>query len=476
MATGIGRRGAVDAGRAGGGDMAPVLAVDTDTTPTEARYAELFTATYADRLRYLHARGCWYEFQGHAWRPDRDGGIVRHALGFVRLQQQAALQIVGDRAAKQAAARFAISAESKAFLERLIGLAKNLKPLADAGDDWDADPWLLGVPNGVVDLRTGELRDGRPEDRITQQTAVPYIADAECPRWERFLAEIFDNDVELVEFIQAFAGYSLTGDTREQCLILGYGSGANGKTTLLNTLSYVLGDYAHVMPFTTIERQRSTIPNDVAALAGKRFVTAAETTEGARLNEARVKALVGCDPVSARFLHGEWFTFRPCAKFWLAVNHRPSVGDDSPGFWRRIRLLPFARAFTGADRDDTLEAKLRAEGPGILRWAVEGCLRWQRDGLPAPAAVLHATEEYRQDADMLADFLAEACVIEPGASARAADLQEAYARWADRARLSRSDRLNARELSRRLADRFTKRKTMTGWVYDGLRVASEKLW
>lgn len=444
--------------------------------PTEAQYAERFAAAYSERLRFLHARGEWFEFTGHTWRPDRDGGIVRHALEFVRGEQKRVVQGPGDRGARQAATKFAITAESKNFLDRLIGLAKNFHPLADTGDGWDSEPWLLGAPNGTINLQSGELRAGLPADRVTLSVRAPFDTAATCPRFERFLSEVLDNDAELVEFLQRFVGYCLTGSTREQVLAILHGTGANGKTTLLNVIAWVLGDYADNLPFASIERQRTSIPNDLAKLAGKRFVTASETNDGTRLNEARLKALTGSDPISARFLHGEWFTFTPVAKFLLAVNHKPAVRDDSVGFWRRIRLVPLVRSFSGSVRDDSLEDQLKAEGPGILRWAVDGALAWQRDGLPTPPAVMAATQDYQEDSDVLAEFLDQACDIEGEASVRASDIQDAYQRWADKQRLGRHDRLSAKDFGRRMAERFTRRKTMTGWVYAGVKVATTRLW
>ena len=205
-------------------------------------------------------------------------------------------------------------------------------------------------------------------------TSVPFVRDAQATRWERFLDDIFSSDHELIAFVQRFIGYCLTGMTTEQALALFYGRGANGKTTFINVISRVLGDYAHNLPFSTVElRQRASIPNDLAALDGRRFVTASETNDGVRLNEARIKALTGCDRLSARFLHGEWFSFQPVAKFVLAVNHKPVVRDDSKGFWRRIRLVSFTQCFEGRRRDDQLEQRLLEEAEGILCWAVEGC-------------------------------------------------------------------------------------------------------
>jgi hypothetical protein len=223
-------------------------------------------------------------------------------------------------------------------LEAALALAQSERPIADSGEDWDADPWLLAVANGVVDLRTGALSEGRPDDRITMHSPVPYDPEAQCPRWLVFLREVFGDDDELIDFIWRACAYSLSGLTNEECHFLCFGSGCNGKGTLNRVQRDILGDYAANTAFSTLEMSsRNGIPNDLAALYGKRLVTASELNEAVRLNEARMKMLAGQDPVTARFLHGEFFTFVPNAKFWLAVNHKPMVNDDSTGFWRKIR-------------------------------------------------------------------------------------------------------------------------------------------
>jgi putative DNA primase/helicase len=228
-------------------------------------------------------------------------------------------------------------------------------------------------------------------------------------------------------------GYCLTGDTSEQCLFLAFGDGSNGKSTFLNIIGYILGDYAHNLPFSAFEvKKNSSIPNDVATLVGRRFVTAVETSESQRLNEARIKALTGGDRITARFLHAEYFTFQPAAKFWLAFNHKPRVTDDSHGFWRRIRLIPFTQTFDESSKDRQLESKLRSEAPGILAWAVRGCIEWQQQqhGLGMPRAVEVATREYRSENDVLAEFVDNCCVIDPTQSVSSADLFVAYGHWA----------------------------------------------
>jgi putative DNA primase/helicase len=220
------------------------------------------------------------------------------------------------------------------------------------------------------------------------------------------------------------------------------------------------------MPFTTIEmRDRAAIPNDLAALVNRRFVTASETNDGTRLNESRVKTLTGCDPLTARFLHGEFFTFEPIAKFWLSVNHKPIVRDDSYGFWRRLRLIPFLKTFPV---NAQLAVELQAEAPGILAWAVRGCLAWQRDGLNPPAIVQNATREYETDSDPLAAFWAEACDADPDAQVRASELFEHYRRWAEKHGLSERERLSATAFGRKVSDHLRRSRTREGMVYFGV--------
>jgi putative DNA primase/helicase len=431
---------------------------------TEAGAAERFARLHGDDVRYDHRRQRWLLWQGHRWMPDADAAVTRLALTFARVWQRDALDLPNDQ--REAATKFAFRLERRDGLNNLLGLAKALKPIADSGGSWDTDPWLLGVPNGVVNLRTGTLRAGRQDDHITMQASVEYDADAQCPRWQAFVSEIFAGDTALAAFIQRAVGYSLTGITTEQCLLLLYGRGSNGKGSFTNTLKHMLGDYAWNMPFATIElRDRAAIPNDLAALVNRRFITASETNDGTRLNESRVKALTGCDPVTARFLHGEFFTFEPVAKFWLSVNHKPIVRDDSYGFWRRLRLIPFTQTF---EVNPGLAEELRAEAPGILAWCVRGCESWQREGLHPPAVVTDATREYEADSDVLAGFLSEACEEDPAAEVRASELYDHYRRWSDGHGLSERERLTSTAFGRKAAERLRREKTRDGWVYFGV--------
>lgn len=437
-----------------------------DVPLTEAGASERFAALHGDNLKFDHRRGRWLFWSGHRWTPDTDGAVMRLALEFVRAWQADAVEIA-DRGRKEDVFRFLLRLERRDALTSLLSLAGSMRPIATSGESWDSDPWLLCAPNGVVDLRTGILQPGQRSDLITLATAATFDPDAACPRWARFISEIFGGDSELVAFVRRAIGYSLTGITTEQCLMLAYGVGANGKSTLVNAIASTLGDYAHNLPFSSLEYSRaSSIPNDIASLVGRRFVSSSEANDGTRLNESRVKALTGCDPMPARFLHQEWFSFAPVCKIWLAVNHKPIVRDDSFGFWRRVRLVPFAQTFSV---DARLADALRAEAPGILRWAVEGCLAWQRDGLSPPDVVTRATSEYEQDSDHFGQFVDEALTADPEAHVRAADLYQHYRLWADRHGLTERERLTATGFGRKAAERFPRRATETGKVYEGVR-------
>jgi putative DNA primase/helicase len=391
----------------------------------------MFAHESKDDLRYDHSRKRWLVWGGHWWLEDRDGLVHRRALSIARMRGQG-LPGARDDEEREEERKWAIGSESRARLDAMVKLAESAYPLADAGDGWDSDPMLLGVGNGVIDLRTGVLRKGRPADRITLHMDLNFDPHAESPRWEQFLREVFCGDEALIEFVQQAVGYNLTGLTSEQCLFLCYGTGANGKSTFLEVLRHIWGGYGYNLPFSAFElKARSAISNDIAAIAGKRLVTALETNESVQLNEARIKALTGCDPITARYLYREYAVFPPTAKLWLAFNHLPDAADDSHGFWRRIRLIPFEQQFTGEQADKDLLAKLKAEAPGILNWALKGLRKYKQTGLSVPPAVVAASDTYRKESDRLEDFIEERCVVAESAQVEAAALWTEYLLWVE---------------------------------------------
>ena len=436
----------------------PALTIEPQNSDrlTDTSNAELLAQLFGNQLRFDHRRRRWLLWRTHHWEPDSDGYISRLAVDAARIRYARA-ESVADLRERQRIASWSISSESRMRLDACIAVARNIKPIADSGENWDSDPMLLGVNNGVVDLKTGELRPGRPDDRITMTTGVDFAPDAKCPRWLQFLDEVFGNS-ELIDWLWRALGYSLTGDTTEQCVFIGHGIGANGKGVFCGAIHGALGDYAYSSPFSTFELyQRASIPNDLAALEFKRFVNSSETNDNTRLNEARIKAISGCDPITARYLHQEYFTFWPHLKLWLFVNHKPKVADDSFGFWRRVRLIPFTRQFTGDADDRRLAEKLRVEALGILTWLVRGCLKWQERGLePIPECVKVATQEYREESDVLAGFVVESCIEHPKATIKASELYNEYKNWAVEQGMREKETLTSTAFGCRMRDRYQK--------------------
>jgi putative DNA primase/helicase len=404
-----------------------------DFLRTDFGNAELFASVYGKPLstvekpvvKFDHKQGRWLR-----WTPKQRRWMEDKQKQVRQLMKMTARKRLRD-AESDEQVKWALHSESRPAIDNALELAKSVEPISDDGERWDANPWLLGVANGVVDLRTGRLRQAKPEDRVTLYLPVAYDPAAKCPRFEQFLQEIFNGDAELIGFIQRSVGYSLTGLVDEHCLFACYGEGANGKSTLLGVVQYILGDYAVNLPFSALEMSgRSSIPNDVAMLAGRRFATAIETGESVRLNEARIKAITGGDLITARHLFKNFFTFAPTHKLWLAFNHKPRICDASEGMWRRIRLIPFLRQFTGDERDKKLVNKLKAEAPGILNWMIEGCRLWQKQGLGEPQVVKNATAAYRDESDHLAQFIEDCCVVDSTATVTSADLWKRYEQWA----------------------------------------------
>ena len=321
--------------------------------------------------------------------------------------------------------RFQTAAKIRAIVE----LATTEPGIPITMAELDADPWALNVDNGTVDLRTGELRPHDPAEMHSKIVPYAYVPEAEAPTWMRFLEEVFDADSSLIEFVQRFAGYSLTGDVREQLLLFGHGSGANGKSTMFTMLRQLAGDYGLQLDPTVLtaaaHEQHPTGLTDLAA----RLVTTTETEAGKRLAEALVKQLTGGDPIRARRMRGNYYEFWPSHHIWLAGNHLPPIRGTDLGIWRRICLVPFDVTFEGERQDPELPAKLEAEAEGVLAWAVRGCLAWQQDGLVIPERVRAATARYRTSQDHVGRFLAECCVVEADAYVSAKALREVYEAW-----------------------------------------------
>lgn len=393
--------------------------------------AERLVSLHGNDLRYCFPWEKWLVWDKNRWIIDVSGEVKRRAKDVVAALYAAAAE-EQDRITRTALAQFGLRCEAHNKQNSFILSAQSETGIPVVPDNLDRDPWLFNVQNGTVDLQTGELRPHDRLDLITKLAPVNHDLAAECPLWWKFLYEIFNHNENLIRFLQKAVGYALTGSTQEQCLFFLYGLGANGKSTLLEVLQALLGDYSkRTSTETFLIKKSGGIPNDVAALRGARFVSAVEVESGRRLAEVLVKEMTGGDTITARFLHSEFFEFKPEFKIFLAANHKPVIRGTDIAIWRRIHLLPFTVQIPKEERDPRLAEKLKAELPGILKWALEGCLLWQSEGLDPPQEVQAATQEYREEMDPLADFLAECCIVAPDKFAKAADLYKAFTEWAE---------------------------------------------
>jgi len=436
------------------------------TRLTDTSNAEMMLESFGGKIRFDHRRNRWLIWKGHRWQPDDDGSITRLAIESARKRYQEAV-LIGDTKEREQASKWAIQSENRQKVESTIALTKVLKPIADNGDNWDSDNFLLSCPNGIVNLKTGKLRKGKPEDRITMSTETEYKPRAKAPRWEQFIDEIFQGNKDLSKYVHKALGYSITGDTSEQAAFFNFGSGANGKSVMFKTIRTILGDYAHDAPASLLQRGYNKSTNDVAATECKRFLVSSEALSTSKIDEQRLKAWTGGDRVSARYLYSEFFDFEPTVKPWLFVNHKPRVDDDSFGFWRRVKLIPFNAIFTGKTDDKELYNKLKLEHEGILVWLVKGCLLWKKDGLePAPAVVNEGTAEYQAENDELQDFLADRDQKEE--FTKASELYRDYAIWCGTQNYTQKDILSKTAFGRRMTDKFQKVRKNNGIHYKGV--------
>lgn len=417
---------------------------------TDAGNAELFAARYGDKIRYDATMFRWLEWKGHWWEPMSESALYNYAKLLLRQQGDASQQIAED-SKRQWATKWYQYSEASFRLDALINLARKESPTFDCEGGWDEHPWLLGVDNGIVDLKTGTLRQGNPADRVTMHMEVSFDPNAKCDRWVQFIGEIFGGDPELIHYVQKAVGYSLTGEVSEQCFFFLHGDGENGKSTFLEILLHLLGPYGHTLPESVLEKRSFAISNEIAAIPNKRLIVIGEVREG-QLNENLLKALTGGDQQRARRLYKESFEFHPVGKIWFAANRKPEVKDTSHGFWRRVRLIPFKLRVAADKKDLQLKERLlESEASGILRWAVEGAVMYAKEGLsPVPAAITEATESYHEEMDDVGRFLEDRCVAGDGMIVGATDLFKAYLYWCEETGVSKLSQKNfGDEMTRR---------------------------
>jgi len=395
---------------------------------TDMGNAERFAQQHGSKIRWVPKYNQWASWDGRRWKLDEGGAAVRLAKETARgLFFEAGREPEGEKRKKIVA--HAVASQYANRIEAMIRLAKS--DLEIEPDMLDADPWLLNVENGTLDLRTGELSDHDPADLMTKLAPVEYDPNAKAPRFDAFLRETLVED-DLIRYVQQASGYTLTGSVRERALVVLHGGGKNGKSTFTELLQDLLGDYSATVDVEILLNQRnpsSTASYTLAELAGARYVSTAEVGENRQLAEARVKAITGGDKINARSPYGKPFDYKPQFKLWLSTNDKPTIRGTDDAIWDRIKLVPFTQRFEGENADTTLPAKLREELPGELAWMVRGCLDWLENGLLEPIEVTSATQGYRDEMDRFAEFVDEVCFVKEEATVRAMDLWEAWVNW-----------------------------------------------
>lgn len=419
-------------------------------TVTEDAGAREFVRRHLDELLYCHGHGAWFRWVGSHWEREGTGMALDYARAVAHDLSE------GVESKGRAAVR------NSKFAGGIVRFAQADRSFAVKADTWDTDPFLLGTPDGTVELKSGVLRPARPEDRITRVTAVGPTPAATCPTWLKFLDDITRSDQGLIEFLRAWFGYCLTGDTREHAILFCYGGGGNGKSVLINTLRGILGDYSITAAMDSFAAsQNDRHPTDLAMLRGARLVTASETEEGRQWAEARIKQMTGGDPITARFMRRDYFTYQPQFKLTIIGNHKPSLKNVDDAARRRFNIVPFERKPTNPDRQ--LEEKLRAEWPAILRWMIDGCLAWQKEGLRRPEVMILATEDYFSDQDCLGQWIDEECEAEPANQSKSELVSELFSAWSRYAKGAGEDPGSKKSFSGAMARRgFGKRRGHRG--------------
>jgi putative DNA primase/helicase len=447
-------------------DPAPVM-----ESLNDVGNAERFIAQHHGMVRYIPEWGRWIVWEDMRWVVDsHDLRLMTLAKSTVRdVFLEAATQ--SDPGVMKAISRHATISHSAPRLKAMLDLVAHDARMCVSTTALDSNPLLLGLANGVLNLKTGRLEANRPELLITRYSGVTHHGQAKCPRFLKFLKKIFRNDRKMIAFIGRVMGYCLTGLTSEQVYFFFFGFGANGKSTLLLVMQKLLGpDLAKQTPPETLmaKTQGTKQSNDLARLLGVRLVIANEVEDGSLLAESQVKQITGGDTVTARFLFKEYFEFNPSFKLIIAGNHKPVIKSTDDGIWRRTRLVDFPVSIPSSERDPGLLTKLEAELPGILNWAIKGCLDWQKHGLQVPETVMKATSANQEEMDWMGQWIADRCDLASGHEEKSSRLYLEYKGWADGNGIPVS---TSTAFGRRLVERgITKVRRAAGVWYQGISI------
>ncbi len=419
---------------------------------TDEGNARRLVSRHGRDIRYVPPWKRWYIWTGERWEPDERNLIWQRVSDTIQYIGQEAVQAESEPLAK-----WAHISQMRTHYESVERLGRNQPELIAQPSEFDADPLLLPVRNGCIDLRTGAKRVTRREDMVSRVAGTEHHPDAQCPRWEQMIRDLFFDDTNLCTFAQRMVGYTLTGRIDEQVMFFLWGDGSNGKSTFVNVLTALLGDYAAQAPDRMLEKKwGESHPTELTLAHGKRLFSANETRSGSSLDEQRVKMLVSTERISARKMHQDFWSFQPTHKLWVCGNHKPVIESVDGGIWRRVLLIPFTRTFYGPDSQPELRKRpgampgepglerrlIEQELPGILNWAIAGWLDVQQRGLQVPDAVKGASENYRKEQDAVASFVAECCKVSqghgPDDSESASKLYEAFLDWTGRKDISQT--------------------------------------
>lgn len=438
--------------------------------------ADRFVDIFGTMVRYSYINKEFFYYDGKVWQPDNTGEVFKMIDQSIEIMKKEPIQYPEGttddekeeliKAKNKHIKKSRGNAAKKALKEQLM------HRLSILPEEFDQSITSFNTQNGYLDLITGQLYEHDVNKFFSRISNVEFTDTIDAPMWEKFLNQTFGGNKDLIRYVQKAIGYSMSGSTKEQSMFVLFGAGSNGKTVLLDTIIYILGNYATNMQAETImiKQSSSSANTDIARLKGARFVTSSEPNEGVRLDEGLVKQLTGGDKVTARFLYGKEFEFEPEFKLWLATNHKPIIRGTDDGIWRRINLIPFTEQVAEKDKDKDLKNKLKSEAVGILNWMVEGWLMYQKEGLKRPQVVEDASREYREEMDVTSAFVNECCEVQIGQKVKAKDLYQVYREWAGE---NGQFQMNSTRFGKEMGNKFNKRKSDGVIVYEGIRLNEE---
>lgn len=429
--------------------------------------ASRFMDHFGDLVRYSFIDKKWYFYNGSFWEVDFRGNVRNLIDLMVEDMAKEPIAAFGELTQEEAEKEFRkhikrsrSNSGKKAIQDEL----KHRVPVMP--EEFDRERMMLNTKNGYLDLTSGVLHEHDMSKMFSRETNAEFTDNTDAPEWHQFLTEIFDGDKELMNYIQKAVGYSLTSSTKEQVMFILHGGGRNGKSLFLETISDLLGTYANTMQATSIMvKQNTGINSDIARLKGARLVTSSEPNEGFRFDEGLIKQLTGGDKVTARKLYGEEFEFNPEFKLWLATNHKPIIRGTDDGIWRRMIVIPFNVQIPEHKVDKDLKYKLQREASGILNWAVDGCLKWQREGLETPGSIKESVKVYRSEMDVIEAFVEDCLVKDPDRTIPASQVYKIYKQWAND---NTQYLMSSTKFGREFGNKYEKKRTKTGNMYFGV--------